>query len=101
MHDILEVAKWLRDNGATGVLALACVVEGVVIYNLWKKRNEDSAAHAKRVDELQEARFDAVEAYTTKAEALHDKVYKTEEDLGKAIDIVEARHVRDTRRSRP
>lgn len=98
MHDILEIAKWLRDNGATGVLALACVVQGVVIYKLWQEKDKASEAHAKRVDELQELRIDAIEAYTTKAEALHDKVYKTADDLGKAIEVVATR---DTRRTRP
>lgn len=94
MSEILETGKWLVEHGATGVLALACVVEGFVIRHLYERITAMTKEHAMVVNTIQEARIDDMQAYTERAESLHDKGYKLAEDLGKAIEIIRERKAR-------
>lgn len=89
--DILEAVMWSIDHGAAGVLAVACVAQGVVIQKLWKERNELQEKHTKYVSDIQKARIDDIQAMTTKADQLHEKSFKTADDLGRAIDVIQKR----------
>ena len=94
MSDLLDTAKWLVEHGATGVLAVAAVGEAYVIHRLWTERDKREEAHTKLVNEIQESRIEDIQAYTNKAEALHERVFKTAGDLEKAIDVVNSRRPR-------
>jgi len=103
MHEMIETAKALGNASATALLAMACIVLGLVVRALYErinKLNETIAKlneeHGKAVNAIQEARIDDIQAYTTRAEAHFEKGYKLADDLGKAIDVV----VKDSRRSR-
>lgn len=71
------------EYGATGVLALVCAAQTKVIHHLWKKINE-----------IQDARLKDIQAYTVRAEALHDKVYKTADDMNKMTEALKERRTR-------
>lgn len=82
MNEGLSAASWVLEHGVSGVLIAVCAAEAYAIRHLWKFSNE-----------CQQSRIDDLMAYTEKADSLHDKVYKTANDMEKAIEVIRDRRM--------